>query len=513
MKISVLNDFESVNCPQVLAMLQAYYSRSHVSIEDRIQQLTEGGTASIQKVKDSLRQFWVGYGHESIADCGVVYLAIEGVSMIAANVIEDNLLFNGQESSTRYIPFDEQPIEFPPLVLGHVQSELEESMKALMSEHTIMTDIFTRSQIRKWEAESNGDKANTAVKRGIRAAVFDVTRCYIPNGTHTQLSWVGSLRNVKDNLYRMLSSPYGEVQQIARALVEQLCSRYPDSFEDIRGSHPIDTRRVWEDAISECAFVPVQWYVGDKVKTLVGVGGANNAGFVSTGQDLTVNITPLSQGHGSSMSETLARINAQRTPGQTLPARFNMVARVGGYMAIDYGCYREFHRHRTFNMNLPVITHTSSGGFHNLHPWYVRRLASMLGDVSVYGTEEEYQEASRSFNHAAEHMNRVSGHLHSIAINHKQFTGGSYPREFDYYSVLGEMVFVEYDAGLSSAIYFAELRSKSTVHGILRGLAQRMADAISQFAGIELQVDSRSPNYEVRGNQTITQNGNQLPHR
>jgi hypothetical protein len=54
--------------PEALAMLQAFYSRSAESIVSRVERL---GT-DLTSVKAALNKFYIGYGHQSIGDCGTV---------------------------------------------------------------------------------------------------------------------------------------------------------------------------------------------------------------------------------------------------------------------------------------------------------------------------------------------------------------------------------------------------------------------------------------------------------
>ena len=55
-----------IKTPDVNAMAQAFYSRSFTSIEDRIQDLDE------EALRTSLNKYYIGYGHESSGDCGVL---------------------------------------------------------------------------------------------------------------------------------------------------------------------------------------------------------------------------------------------------------------------------------------------------------------------------------------------------------------------------------------------------------------------------------------------------------
>jgi len=55
-----------------------------------------------------MKNFYVGYGHKSIGDCGNATIFVEGVSMLAAKAIQDWRLYSGQEASTRYVDFSQQ---------------------------------------------------------------------------------------------------------------------------------------------------------------------------------------------------------------------------------------------------------------------------------------------------------------------------------------------------------------------------------------------------------------------
>jgi thymidylate synthase ThyX len=66
--------------PEAVAMLQAFYSRSAESIVSRVERLGKDLTS----VKAALKKFYIGYGHQSIGDCGTVTVFVENVSILAA---------------------------------------------------------------------------------------------------------------------------------------------------------------------------------------------------------------------------------------------------------------------------------------------------------------------------------------------------------------------------------------------------------------------------------------------
>src|SRR6185369_12087365 len=91
--------------PESEAMLQALHSRSIGGLRGHLEVLERRGADNFMK------NFYVGYGHKSIGDCGTVSLFIEGVSMLVAKAIQDWPLYSGQEASTRYIDFQIQPFK------------------------------------------------------------------------------------------------------------------------------------------------------------------------------------------------------------------------------------------------------------------------------------------------------------------------------------------------------------------------------------------------------------------
>src|SRR6476661_448684 len=85
--------------PETQAYALARYSRSAASLRESV------GWISNQKAADFLETFYFAYGHKSIADMAHITLALENISVLAAVLIEDEPLWDGQERSTRYQDF------------------------------------------------------------------------------------------------------------------------------------------------------------------------------------------------------------------------------------------------------------------------------------------------------------------------------------------------------------------------------------------------------------------------
>src|SRR6185369_8011003 len=88
--------------PEPGAMVQALYSRDPRSVKDHLIQVREKGAEKF------MANFYVGYGHKSIGDCGTTSIFVENVSMLVAKAVQDWPLYSGQEASTRYLDMGAQ---------------------------------------------------------------------------------------------------------------------------------------------------------------------------------------------------------------------------------------------------------------------------------------------------------------------------------------------------------------------------------------------------------------------
>lgn len=195
--------------PDVNAMLQAYYSRSHKPIQERLDEL---GGDNINKVKDSLSKFYVGYGHDSIGQCGKITIFIEDVSMLTARAIQHHALYDGQEASSRYIDFTQQP----PADWADKTTHRE-----IIQQYARVCLQLTQAMKKEFPELSDA---------AIKPKVFDVARGLLPITCTTQLSWTGSIHSIRTHLGRLLRHPHMFVADDAYAIQQALEERWPSLF-------------------------------------------------------------------------------------------------------------------------------------------------------------------------------------------------------------------------------------------------------------------------------------------
>lgn len=203
--------------PEDNAMLQALYSRSPQSVTEHVKKVKESGSGKF------MEKFYVGYGHNSIADCGSTTIFIEQISILADKAIQDWPLYSGQETSTRYVDMSKQPIVDP---INNTQSK--EVLKNWM-------DFYIQNQEKvqehiKINYPKKPDENDAVYDKAVKARTFDIMRGFLPAGITTQLSWHTNLRQAWDKLALLQYNPLTETQQIAKTIISQLKEKYPNSF-------------------------------------------------------------------------------------------------------------------------------------------------------------------------------------------------------------------------------------------------------------------------------------------
>lgn len=397
--------------PEVVAMLQAFYSRSIEGIEPRLERL---GT-NLESVKKSLNQYMVNYGHASIGDCATIPIFLENVSILAAKAIQDSPLFNGQECSTRYIELSGKCFA-PSRTIEKIQNgwlelyhyALHALQKGIEAQHPIQ-DYYDAP----WDADFK--KYNNTVK----AKAFDIARAFIPSGAYTNTSWNATIRKAKEHSVFLAGHPLPEVRSIAAGTLSKLAEQFPHSF--------LNKGELTSDEDSEI----IQWE-GEHPELYY---------------QLEERLPYLNQFNGALSDRTRKLIASMPRKRTALPQAMNDDVSVSVTGGIDYGCWRELQRHRNGVCQNPLVTETQG-----IHQWYFAQLERYLDKDS---------------------MSEVNGKVMELLTRVSQLADDKYSKQ--YALPLGTIVPFCVTYGLSEILYFCRLRSSSTVHPILRGLTQQIA--------------------------------------
>jgi thymidylate synthase ThyX len=504
--------------PEEQAMLLAQYSRSYGSILSRVPDPTD--EVATNKLLNRLRQTYNGdglaknYGHKSVGQLGHTTIFFEGVSLLAAIAIEVTELFNGQESSTRYIPYDNQPaVDCGDDRIRHWQEVWRLFYKSAL-ERTI-EDLKTQ-----YPMEEGTDYA--VYFKTIKARAFDICGGILPAGFTTCVGFTGSFDVLNDHICWMAQHPLQEVRDLAWMATDALVEKYPNaafsrekvkersnyqlraglftdthvesyyyregSFEhEVRqGGFPIrgqsrryHTLRQYNTMAATdvleakmYSIVDDPQHPGRKSHMTLNVFGAvaeatsgNSASTHALNRRLKV-----MGSHKRNKYEALSRLTSSLI-------RFNMTSQM------DFRSYRDVHRHRNGHRPLPLL-----GMANNLHLYYLDNLNDQLREKfqSLYTKQREEFYVWLNQDHDPIQKNYVQL-IQQYAI--------PMASEIPYY----------YECDLNQLIYMLELRTDKTVHQTVRIEMFAALDQFrSMFTDVLVHADETSGNFTLkRGTQTF----------
>jgi len=320
--------------PESEAMVQALYSRSPASVIEHLKKVEQVGADKF------MGQYYVGYGHDSIGDCGTTTIFVEGVSMLAAKAIQDWPLYRGQEASTRYMDFSESMPANP------IESKEGELIQATWMDFYRRAEPRVVEHLRSLYPISEGEDEKV-YGRAIKARSFDILRAFLPAGVTTNLSWHTDLRQAADHLAWMRRHPDLEIADLADAIYDKLAQTYPSSF----GRKVSDEVSAWMNQVSEYYTYDVEPAPKNVQLTFSGFGYTPN-GVLEMLKD-----------------------RPKRAP---LPHWLGQYGSIESRFELDFGSFRDLQRHRNGVMRMPLLS--PSRGF---HPWYLEQLPEEMRDAAV----------------------------------------------------------------------------------------------------------------------------------
>ncbi len=220
------------NLPEeVVAVLFAYYSRSRDDLRTNLRKLLEDKDLAVlavgepgraagpafERAQDRARAFhekWVvGYGHASVAEHGVVHLAVERCSIVAAKAIEEARLAAYTEKSTRYVQFGEDTLVTDIGLPASAGRAYELSARASLRSYTSLVERTADALASKHPVPDG--TAPKAHANALRAHALDLLRGLLPAGVPTNLGLTVNGRVLEQHLSKLLGSPLSEVRALA----------------------------------------------------------------------------------------------------------------------------------------------------------------------------------------------------------------------------------------------------------------------------------------------------------
>ena len=174
-----------------------------------------------EKASDFHERWVLGYGHASVAEHAVVHLAVENVSRLACDTLEDNRLASYTEKSSRYQVLERDAFYTPP--------ELDES-PALRDAYTAgcrrLFDVYhdlverTQAHLRSVHPQREGER-DGAYRLRLRRIATDACRFVLPASTLTNVGVTMNTRSLEHAVRKLLSSDLQEERELGGELKEQ----------------------------------------------------------------------------------------------------------------------------------------------------------------------------------------------------------------------------------------------------------------------------------------------------
>jgi len=315
--------------PEDEATLQALNSREAGGLSVNLAKVVDPDGKTVGRVMD---KFYVGYGHQSIGDCGTTSIFCDKISILAAKAIQDWELYSGQETSTRYV--DVSGVDYvDPIGTPESKAVIEAWFTFWREEIDVVRKHLTQVfPIQEGQNEGVYDKA-------IQARAFDVMRAFLPAACRTNASWHTNLRQVHDKLTTLRYHPCSEISALAQTMRDGLKEKYPSSF----------MHKEYEEQEAYRKLMGNDWSYFDEEPM---------ADFVFT--------STIDRGAYNRYRPLLLDTRPQKTE----PAKFlKEIGNIRVDTLVDYGSYRDLQRHRNGVNRSPLLT--TKYGFEQ---WYLNAL-------------------------------------------------------------------------------------------------------------------------------------------
>ena len=329
-----------------IAVTFAMTSRSPEPFDEIAQRVSEESAASFNE------RWVVGYGHASVAEHAIVHLAVEDISRLACDALEDNRLASFTEKSSRYQVIDSDSFHVPSELgdLPQLRGQYVAACRGLFAAYERLL-AGTLEHLRATLPQRENER-DSAYSLRLRRLATDACRAILPAATLTNVGVTANARTLEHAISKLMSSELAEEREIGLQIREQGRSitptlvKYADhnAFLEERRSITRDARAQTADARAHgnavsASSVDLIGYDRDALGTLAAALMYRHGGSYAEAAASAAEMT--SSGCLSLIHDAVRNIG----PHDPAPREFELV----GYtfeFTFDYGALREFRRHR-----------------------------------------------------------------------------------------------------------------------------------------------------------------------
>jgi thymidylate synthase ThyX len=309
---------------------------------DEIQQLV-----TAEKAADFHERWVLNYGHASVAEHAIIHMAVENLSRLAADTLEDNRLASYTEKSSRYQVLPQDYFHVPQELNGYpLHDTYVTTCQRLFELYGQLVDgiqAHLRTTMPQGENERDG-----AYSLRLRREATDSCRFVLPSAALTNVGVTLNARSMEHAVLKLLSSELAEERALGEALKQQGREVTPTL---IKYAEPSDYLIATREAQRELG-KPFQTPQASAAEALllhydpdaelkVAAAFLYKYGHRPYAEVLE-HARGLSDGERHAViDETLSRLGKHDTPVRELESVYYTFE-----LTMDYGAYREFKRHR-----------------------------------------------------------------------------------------------------------------------------------------------------------------------
>ena len=398
---------------------------------------------------------WVlGYGHASVAEHAIIHLAVENVSRLACDTLEDNRLGSYTEKSSRYQVLERNAFYTP----RELDAE-PDTKAAYVSACQTLFDIYhrlveeTQSYLATIHPQGESER-DGAYNLRLRREATDTCRFVLPASTLTNVGVTMNTRSLEHAVRKLLSSALQEERELGEELKEQSKTITPTLVRYAERNNYLELSR---DALEEQASVLLP-----PPPDAVSGARAVEARLVDFDVDAQTRlVTALLYRNAHEPYDAVWQRAKTLTPTQQEAVITAALGSLGPHDAtvreleqveytfeylMDYGAYREFKRHR-MQSYLPQPLTVAEG--------YVE--PELITASKLSATYREAMDASAS---AYDRVSAMSPRLAEYVVTHAHLR-----------RVVTRM-------NLRECYHFFKLRTQPQAHFTIRDAAQQAMDLV-----------------------------------
>ena len=173
-----------------------------------------------EKAADFHERWVLNYGHASVAEHAILHMAVENLSRLACDSLEDNRLASYTEKSSRFQVLEAGYYYTPQELEGHsLRSLYVEACDALFAAYERLVEGL-RAYLPKVQPRRENER-DGAYNLRIRREATDTARFLLPAATLTNVGVTLNARSMEHAVSKLLSSDLQEERDLGEALKAQ----------------------------------------------------------------------------------------------------------------------------------------------------------------------------------------------------------------------------------------------------------------------------------------------------